>query len=133
LAQRVQSKHMNKTWRILLVEDDPSLGPATLGALRDAGDDCELAASVADGFRVLSNANDFDVILLDLHLGSERGELLIQQLYGARLRVPAVFIFSAQPEWDIRQAMDRTHAKGSIQKPATVMEIHRALESAIET
>lgn len=119
-------------YSILLVEDDPALGPLTAYALSDYGHRVVLATSVPAAFTKLSAANDFDAILLDLELGAERGETLIEQLRTARCDVPEVIIVSAQPVDELRRVMRRIDACGALSKPCSVLELNAELQRCID-
>ena len=58
---------------ILLVEDEPLVGTLTTEALRQLGHRVVLAATIAQALADVT-AGSFDVILLDLQVGGERGE-----------------------------------------------------------
>ena len=122
---------MKNIWHILVVEDDPTLGPATCEVLVLIGHRCTLAECVSAAFAHLSQAHDVEIVLLDLQVGPERGETLIERLRMAGHSVPHVFIFSAQPDSEIQRAMSLTQAKGFVRKPSTGRQIHRTLEMAL--
>jgi two-component system response regulator QseB len=119
-------------YSILLVEDDPALGPLTAYALSDYGHRVVLVASVPAAFTKLSASNDFDAILLDLELGAERGETLIEQLRTAHCNVPEVIIVSAQPTAELHRAMRRIDACAAVSKPCTVLELNAELQRCLD-
>ncbi len=77
---------MKRKFVLLLVEDDPVLGPITAEALDIFGHATRLAATVSSAFEELCNT-DFDAIVLDLQLGADRGETLIDIVREAGLRM----------------------------------------------
>jgi two-component system response regulator QseB len=119
-------------YSILLVEDDPALGPLTAYALSDFGHRVVLVTSVPAAFTRLFAANDFDAILLDLELGTERGETLIEQLRIAHCNVPEVIIVSAQPQVELQRAMRRIDACAALGKPCSVRELNAELERCLD-
>jgi two-component system response regulator QseB len=119
-------------YSILLVEDDPALGPLTAYALSDFGHRVVLVTSVPAAFTRLFAANDFDAVLLDLELGTERGETLIEQLRIAHCDVPEVIIVSAQPPVELQRAMRRIDACAALGKPCSVRELNAELERCLD-
>src|SRR5579883_272120 len=68
--------------RVLIVDDDPGIGPAVERLLQEAGFKCCLCTSPADVYKVLGEF-DADFALIDLHLGTSDpndGENLYDQL-----------------------------------------------------
>ncbi|HEX4480257.1 MAG TPA: response regulator [Rudaea sp.] len=86
----------------------------------------------AAAFTRLFAANDFDAILLDLELGTERGETLIEQLRIAHCNVPEVIIVSAQPQVELQRAMRRIDACAALGKPCSVRELNAELERCLD-
>src|ERR1700722_18870331 len=81
---------------ILLVEDEPLVGTLTTDALRQRGHRVVLAATIAQALADVT-AGSFDVILLDLQVGGERGEDLIHSLRASGHALPSVVVVSARP------------------------------------
>ncbi len=123
---------MRRGFVLLLVEDDPVLGPITAEALEIFGHATRLVATVQGAFEELSNTN-FDAIILDLELGRERGETLIEKLREAGMRMPAVVILSAAPPDVLGRAQRSTGACSAFQKPIAIEdlidELHRCIRS----
>lgn len=117
--------------RILLVEDDPELGPITVDTLDMAGHTTRLAISVPAAYALLRAPHDFQVVLLDLQVGAERGEALIERLRYEHVHFPPIIIFSAQPVEELRQAARRIQARRILQKPSTLQQITDAIELAV--
>jgi two-component system OmpR family response regulator len=128
MARFVQPQRMNAARRILLVEDDPALGPVTAEAMRYLGHTVELAACVELAFERIQ-ADCFDAIFLDLELGAERGEVLISRLRAASLAIPVVIVLSAQPLAVLERAAKQTNARSAIQKPTTIEILKAHIES----
>ena len=123
---------MKRCLCVLVVEDDPMLGPMARYALEALGHDSVLATSVSSARHCLTRANHpFEAILLDLQLNQERSESMIEELRKNGYRVPPIVIFSALPEDELRKAMRVTGAAGYLQKPVTVTEIEQAISAAV--
>jgi DNA-binding NtrC family response regulator len=124
---------MKRRFSILLVEDDPTLGPVTAEALRFLGHAVSLADTVTGAYDCLEAANDFDALVLDLELGSERGETLIERLRAASLFIPEVIILSAQPPFVLARAARQTAACSAIQKPVSLEQLSAEIERCVAT
>ena len=122
---------MNRRFSLLLVEDDPALGSVTAQALRFMGHEVSLVGSVGEAYARLEAANDFAAVLLDLELGSERGETLIERLRDASVRVPEIIILSAQPAFVLERAVRETAACGAIQKPVSLEQLTAEIERCV--
>ena len=77
--------------RILLVEDDPMIGEAIEGALRDAGHACDW---VKDGLIALAalDTQHYDLVLLDLGLPGKDGQGVLASIRGQNNHVPLLII-----------------------------------------
>lgn len=122
---------MSRMLRILIVEDDALLGVATAESLTLLGHTASVVPTVSAAFAALSQAHSFDVILLDLNLGDERGETIFEKLKLLRIKYPPVIILSAQPDTEVRLAADLVQAKQMLTKPASIARISWALERAV--
>lgn len=115
---------------VLLIDDDPILGPVTIELLQAMGHKASWVESYESGIDMLSNPHDITIVLLDLQLGAQRGEALIDQLRSAGKNIPPVLIFSAQPMCELRQAASAIKASGILQKPCDAMTINNAIRTA---
>ena len=123
---------MRRGFVLLLVEDDPVLGPITAEALEIFGHSTTLAATIKAAMHEFSSNGRFDAIVLDLDLGNERGEAaLIPKIRKARIRMPEVVILSALPINELRRAQRETDACGAIQKPIAAEDLAQELERCI--
>jgi DNA-binding response OmpR family regulator len=122
---------MSRTLRILIVEDDALLGVATAESLTLLGHTASIVPTVSAAFAALSVTHSFDVILLDLNLGEERGETIFEKLQLLRIKYPPVIILSAQPDAEVRLAADLVQAKQMLTKPASIARISWAIERAV--
>ena len=116
---------------VLLIDDDPILGPVTVELLQALGHTATWVESYERGFDTLNQPHDITIVLLDLQLGTQRGEALVQQLRSAGANVPPLLIFSAQPLPELRQAANTVKASGILQKPCDAATINNAIKTAV--
>jgi DNA-binding NtrC family response regulator len=114
--------------KVLLIEDDLNLGVITAEVLTDIGHESLVANTSSEAFALLQADNRISVILLDLKLGADRGEVLIERLAAARVRIPPIIILSGQPLSELERAAQRVHAAEFIQKPCTAQALNEAIE-----
>lgn len=108
--------------RMLVVDDEPAILRALARTLRRAGYSVSTANSTEAVRATLAEGDDFDVVLLDRSLGTERGALLLPELR-ARLPNASVFFFSGEPVPDD----ERRLVDGVLSKPCTVEDVTRAI------
>ncbi len=77
--------------RLLVVEDDPSLGQVLVRALRDDGYAVDLADRGVDG-RHLVGVNDYDLVILDLGLPDIDGLSLCREWRTGGLAIPVLVL-----------------------------------------
>lgn len=116
---------------ILLIDDDPILGPVTVELLQTLGHQATWVESYERGLHTLSHPHDITIVLLDLQLGTQRGEALVAQLRSAGASVPPLLIFSAQPMAELRRAANTVKASGILQKPCDAAAINNAIRTAM--
>jgi DNA-binding response OmpR family regulator len=121
---------MDRTFNVLLVEDDPALGEATVESLSALGHVVTLVRTAASAFDALRVEHSFEVILLDLRLGDESGDTIFDKLQLLQITYPPVIVLSAEPEAAIRLAARRIKTAHMLSKPASVGQIDRALRQA---
>lgn len=121
---------MKKCWCVLLVEDDPILGPLTFEALNHLGHQAVLASSADAAYVHLARQHRFEIVILDLQLGPERSEPVIQRLRGEGWTLPPILVYSAHPKSELQISVQQTGAAGSIQKPATIQELEESVRVA---
>ena len=122
---------MKRALEILLVEDDPVLGPLTAESLLAYGHQVTLSPTTKKAFERLKAPHAFDVMILDIQLGADRAENLIDRLKAAGIAFPAVVLFSAQPSSELARSARTVRASGTLQKPCTVEQINQTLERAV--
>jgi CheY-like chemotaxis protein len=105
-----------RTWKILLVDDEPFVMTATAQLLRSAGHEvhtCDQWAGVAATVRI----EEPDLVLLDYNMPIIKGDDLCQIL---KRNLPnenmKIVIFSSESESDLIDIVKRAGADGYIQK-----------------
>ena len=116
---------------ILVIDDDAPLGESIVAMLSLIGYRATWVSNLRDAVARLAPTHDFSAILLDLGLGIERGEQLVERCSEHNIGLPPIVIFSAQPEAEIREAARTVNAKGFLMKPTSSQRIKRALDSAM--
>lgn len=117
-------------WRILLVDDDPSFGKATVRLLRRVGHELELVMS---GREALSVVDAFapEVILLDLDLPDLSGEEVLATLARKRPGTRVVVMSGYAGGSRTQRVRNEYPALPIVSKPASVDEIQSAMRAAI--
>ena len=121
---------MKRSTTILLIEDDPSLGPATVEVLASEGHAAVLANSFDEAFEILVAPHRIQVVLLDLQLGVRRGDELIESLRARSATIPPIVIFSARPIDELVHAAKTIGAEAFLQKPCSGTRLAEAIELA---
>jgi DNA-binding response OmpR family regulator len=83
------------------------------------------------GFDTLRRPHEIAIVLLDLQLGLQRGESLIEDLRREGALLPPLVIFSAQPMNELRNAAAMICAAGILQKPCDAAAITNAIAVAV--
>jgi DNA-binding response OmpR family regulator len=116
---------------VLLIEDDRQIQYAMVEGLTDAGHVVSVAGTAERAIEVLSHYHYYDVILLDLRLGEDRGEEIFLHLRQIGVAFPPVVIVSAQPAAEIKRAGHLIQAAASLQKPISILEICNEMKRAV--
>jgi DNA-binding response OmpR family regulator len=119
------------TTAVLVIDDDPILGPVTVELLHALGYRARWVDTYERGLDELRNSRDIAVVLLDLQLGHQRGEALVEDLRREGAALPPLLIFSAQPMNELRRAASMISAAGILQKPCDAAAINHAIEAAV--
>lgn len=122
---------MKRSVVILLVEDDPALGPVTMELLCAGGHAPTLAPSFEEAFGLLVSPHRIEVLILDLQLGANRGDILIESLRSVDAKVPPIVVLSAQPMPELMRAAKAVGAEAFLQKPCSAKRIMEAIELAV--
>jgi two-component system OmpR family response regulator len=107
--------------RVLLVEDDPMIGQATVQALADAAHAVDWVNDGAHGLAALSHSR-YDVLLLDLGLGRMDGVEVLRQIRRRGESLPVVVV-TARDGIDDRVAALDLGADDYLVKPFDAKEL----------
>ncbi len=120
-----------RIFHVLLIEDDPLIVYAMTAGLADAGHVVSSATSVAEAVDTLSKDHGYDVILLDLRLGPDRGEDIFESLRKRGIEFAPVIVVSAQTEAEIERAVRAVPAVDALRKPISIQTLCDAMERAV--
>ena len=115
--------------RILLVEDDPDLGPAIAHALRQENCAVDLVADGIDAGH-LGDTEHYDAAVLDLGMPGKDG-LSILAAWRAADRAMPVLILTARDGWSDKVAGFRAGADDYLTKPFRVEELTMRLRALV--
>jgi two-component system, OmpR family, response regulator len=115
--------------RILLVEDDETLGTAMAQSLTNAGYATDLASTVADALHALAMEN-FDAIVLDLGLPDRDGYEVVRQLRQQGSSLPVLILTARDAVEDRVQGLD-LGADDYVVKPIAMAELQARLRALI--
>jgi len=104
--------------RVLVVDDEPAIRLLCRVNLELDGYVVLEAASLAEARAVLRD-DVVDVVLLDLHLGRERSDELIEELHRRTPPVPVAFVTGSTDEASAQQA----GADGVLSKPFAIDDL----------
>lgn len=113
------------THKVLVVDDSPLAAQLLTQALADAGFATDTAANPGELDTHVAH-NTYDLILLDLDLGSARGDELVGYLRDKRKVKSKLFLYSDTAEPALAETAARVSADGFLAKA-------RGLEVAVET
>lgn len=115
--------------RILIVEDEPSLGRHLLRGLREEGYAVDLAETLADAGE-LSFANDYDLAVLDLMLPDGNGLALLGQWREHGKHLPVLVLTARDAVEDKVRGLD-TGADDYLTKPFRFEELLARIRSLL--
>jgi len=107
--------------RILVAEDDPSLAEGLMRSLRQAGNAVDCAKNGEEADAALE-ANEFDVLILDLGLPKKSGLEVLKRLRSRSSKVP-VLILTARDSLNDRVAGLDAGADDYLAKPFELAEL----------
>ena len=107
--------------RLLLVEDDPSLGPQVQSALQQAGYAVDLAVDGIDG-EALGDIEPYDLVVLDLGLPGRSGLTVLANWRSRGNAVPVV-VLTARDTWQERIEGFKAGADDYVGKPFRLEEL----------
>jgi DNA-binding response OmpR family regulator len=114
--------------RVLFVDDEPSMLELVSSYFREEGVDAATALTGNEALR-LARENQFDLIVLDIHLSDENGLLLLTQFKKSHPTLPVV-LFTGLPKDDelVDQALVRG-ASGFMRKTDSLDDLFKAVRS----
>ncbi len=115
--------------RILLVEDDPDLGPAIARALRAEHCAVDLVASGIDA-QHLGDTERYDAAVLDLGLPDREGAAVLRGWRDAGRTLP-VLILTARDGWSDKVAGFKAGADDFLTKPFRIEELTMRLRALV--
>jgi DNA-binding response OmpR family regulator len=107
--------------RLLLVEDDPTLGPKLQIALNKAGYATDLSTDGIDA-EALGDIEPYDLIVLDLGLPGQSG-LAVLQNWRTRDNATPVIILTARDGWEDKVSGFKAGADDYLAKPFQIEEL----------
>ncbi|MBO9713392.1 response regulator transcription factor [Sphingomonas sp.] len=115
--------------RILLVEDDPDLGPAIARALRHEHCAVDLIADGVDAGH-LGDTEHYDAAVLDLGLPGKDGVTVLRE-WRAAGRVLPVLVLTARDAWSDKVAGFKAGADDFLTKPFRIEELTMRLRALV--
>ena len=113
---------------VLVVDDDPRLRELVRVNLELEGYEVLEAGSLAEARAALAN-REASLVLLDMHIGNERGHALLDELAGHDPPIP-VAVVTGSVDLD---AGDRVHADAVLAKPFTIEALVETVRSLAAT
>lgn len=114
---------------MLVVEDDPRLGPILAMLLGREGYTAHVLESAEDALRLLRSV-EYDLVIVDVTLDGMHGDDLVRVLRRAGSKLPAILI-SGSPHDDIADAAAACGANAWLPKPIDAHTLIVAVEDAI--
>ena len=114
--------------KVLLIDDHPLILAALQAVIRGLGDDVTVdgVGTEREARAALKNNADYDLVLLDLHLGDTDGFELLAELRGQYPALPIVVVSASDRASDVIRAID-AGAMGFVPKRASSDTLFEAL------
>ena len=113
--------------KLLVIEDDRTVGQYVKRGLSEAGSQVDLVADGAEGLRVASEGH-YDVVVLDLRLPTMDGREVLRTLRDRGNAVP-VLVLTAQDAVDFKVQALRMGADDYVTKPFALEELLARVEA----
>jgi len=119
---------------ILLVEDDASVGAATVAMLEGCEVNVFWATDVHEAVKQLCTppGPPWDLMMLDLDLNGDRGESVVSLAEEGGCKLPPIVIVSAQSESECRNSATEVGAREVLRKPLRVDQLILMVERVIK-
>lgn len=115
---------MRTLYRILVVDDDPSILELTTSVLLDEGYEVIPAAGGAQALKIATTQR-LDCILLDMRMPDVSGWDVARELKAHGFRIP-IIVITASP--DAARSAREIGADGFVEKPFTITDLIDAVE-----
>lgn len=114
--------------KVLLIDDHPLILSALQSVIQGLSDDVTVvtAASAQAARDTLAGDSDFDLVLLDLHLGDANGFDVLTEFRGAYPALPVVIVSASDRASDVIRSID-LGAMGFVPKRASTETLFEAL------
>jgi len=129
-AARRAADPISKSDRILVMDDDPGLRNVYQKALRHKGYEVDLATSLGEA-RSLIEANQYGVFICDIHMGSERGTDLLEEV-GPILRAKGTEIIMASAFGQYRFMTEGYGSEYFLEKPVSIHTLVTLIERVLQ-
>lgn len=113
--------------RVLVIEDDPTVGTFVKRGLEEQRWQVDLVASGDEG-QALAEAGSYDVIVLDMRLPGKSGMEVLRDLRGRGFEKP-VLVLTAQDAVDAKVDALRAGADDYVTKPFALEELQARVEA----
>jgi DNA-binding response OmpR family regulator len=123
---------VNRTPRMLVVDDDMALAMALISEAKTRGIQAEVALNLSQAREALSQSRP-DVVLLDLCFSDspENGFGLLEELTTDQSPIPVV-VFTAKENFADRIKVARMGGRGFLQKPISPVEVIEAIAQVLQ-
>jgi DNA-binding NtrC family response regulator len=112
---------------VLVVDDEPAMRLLCRVNLELDGFRVVEAGTLA-GARAVLELEPVGLVLLDLHVGLERGETLLDEIRGREQRIPVVVVTGSA---DVDSGELRVDADAVLAKPFTIDELTRTVQGLV--
>ncbi len=127
--ETVTSNHMNQTWKILIIEDDPAVGQSLQNALEYEGYHVVWKDTGNDGVCFARDHNPH-LIILDLRLPDSSGFDVCRQLRQMKLRQPILMLTVQREEVDKVIGLE-VGADDYVTKPYSLKELRSRIRALL--
>ncbi|MEZ4287470.1 MAG: ATP-binding protein [Polyangiales bacterium] len=124
-----QNRRAERSYRVLIVEDDELLREIVSTGLQEHGLNVEVAASGRRAFEILQNDSNFDLVVTDVVMPSMSGPELIERIGNA---VPALFVTGHSESVLARYGLT-TKTPNYLAKPYRIGELAAKIRDILET
>jgi two-component system cell cycle sensor histidine kinase/response regulator CckA len=134
-AAEAKSAEPPRDWapggRILLVEDEDTVRAVAERALTRQGYEVTAASDGDEGFEIITNGGDFDLVLSDVVMPVMDGPAMARAIREARPDLPVLFM-SGYAEEQLRREIDIPNMF-FLPKPFSVQQIVEAVEAVLRS